>query len=406
LTIHLRAFLVATLAVFGLPFGLIATVATPSFATAQSVGSVVCNDQGSVSFNPPLTPSGTPGKKEKVSISETLSSCQSSDTSVTITNALVKLKTIKLPAEVASENDGPEGEEVVGACDNVGEELSAVAADAAKTTFVYDNDDRRVRVVYPETEDEFGFLPTPPGLNGEIPLVSQVQGGGFNSWYLDEASSQALQTCEDGSGGPIPSLTVATTPDGFVLGPTVLTSGSLGGPSVPVGTQVSYSVSLSYCNPFTVTGTVTEDPAELTTEILAEIYNVSVSTSIPNACTIPAGSSGNAVGNLTFPTQPYVTQIGGTSGYPVVVSGLSFSLSVVVGTGASAQTGYCPYAGGYGGGTTVNGNFSDATHSIPFGTEQNTHLLTAQYSGDCSFNAPSVVSDSQMITFVPFIFVQ
>jgi hypothetical protein len=403
MTIGLRASLIATLLVFGLPLGLTATLATPSFATAPSVGSVMCNDQGSISFNPPLTPSGTPGKKEKVSISETLSNCQSSNPSVTITNALVKVKTIKLPAEVAGTNGADEGEKVVGACDNIEEELSGLTLPDVRIDLTYDAVNQLFSSRRKETENELAFLPMTPALDDEAPFVSQVSGGGFVSLYISQTSSQALESCISGSGGPISTLTSVPTPGGFVLGPTVLTSGRLGGPSVPVGAQVSYSVSLSDCNPFTATGTVTEDPpAGLSTELLAEIYNLSAGTSIPNACTIPAGALGNAVGTLNFPSQPYVIQISGTSGFPVVIPNLTFSVSVLVGTGPSAQTGYCPYNA-----TNLPGNFLNATNSIAFSTEQNTHLITAQYSGDCNFNGSSTASPIQeVITSVPFIFVQ
>ena len=57
-----------------------ARTATASSATAgkQSIGNVTCDGSGSLSFSPPLTPAGTPGGQEKVTLTERLTGCEGS----------------------------------------------------------------------------------------------------------------------------------------------------------------------------------------------------------------------------------------------------------------------------------------------------------------------------------------
>ncbi len=99
--------------------GTLTATASPAAAGKQPIGNVSCVGGGGLSFSPPLTPAGTRGGHEKITLTETLTQCNGGpDANVPPSPQSVRTKPIKLPATIVG------GTKVVGGCTVLGTQLS------------------------------------------------------------------------------------------------------------------------------------------------------------------------------------------------------------------------------------------------------------------------------------------
>jgi hypothetical protein len=326
--------LVALVAVSG---GL-AAVASPVGATSQPIGNVTCQVGGSLSFNPPLTPSGTQGGHEKATLTETLSRCVGPLDTMVPSSPKFGVKTAPFKHFVLFGHFNQ--------CSGLGSELSQ---SSVKQTIKWGPP----------------FQPTKVALQVSLEIVNAGtfmhelghnlglhHGGAVNGALgLTAASAQALQNCSNGIGGPIASVIFDPNISSMTAGTTVLTTGSLGGSNVAVGDLLtSPVVGGPSCTSGNAQAAVQFNPAVLGTAAL-QLTALTFSN-----CSIDMVGVGPLPATVVANDLPSPMSVGDGAGDPATLGLVSLTISVNGGTSS------CSYASP----AALTGGFTNATNSLMF----------------------------------------
>ena len=333
--------LLAVVAFFFLPTGVLVAVGSPAFAGAQPVGNVSCSVSGSMSFKPPLTSTGTPGSHEKVTFNQTLTGCVGSPGTTVPSSASMKIKPAKVPAALVG------GQKVVGGCDTIQNFPSPVPLtvkwgkpfEILKTSLSIQLLTEQAGTVMHEVGHNFGL-----NHGGNGPLNVGV--------VFASNSAMALQNCLAGSSAPISVISIDSTKSLATLGPTVLTTGSAGGPNAAISDLLTSGVAGGpNCTSGTAQATVQKNPAAPGTATL-ELTALSFS-----GCTINMGLVvGTLAATVVANNLPYSMLMGDGAGDPAAMGIVSLTISVMGGSST------CSYASP----VALTGSYSNATDSLTF----------------------------------------
>jgi len=336
--------------------GTLTATASPAAAGKQPIGNVSCVGGGSLSFSPPLTPAGTRGGHEKITLTETLTQCNGGpDANVPPSPQSVRTKPIKLPATIVG------GTKVVGGCTVLGTQLSQASVKQTITWGKgYQNEELAFTSRLAEEEGIYYFF------NHEDGKHTLDTGLGLAS-----ASSQALQNCINGLGGPLDSVAFDPTISLVTEGTTVLTSGSVGGTNVAVGDLLSSSVvGGPNCTSASAQAAVHVNPAAPGTATL-QLTSLTFSN-----CTIDMGPGvGTLPATVVVDNLPYSMSIGDGSGDPATLGGVSLTISM---DGGSSSCGYASPA-------SLTGSYDNGGASITFSGS----LALSGGTGPLAANCPS-----------------
>jgi hypothetical protein len=314
--------------------------ATAADATTrrQPIGNVTCDAGGGLSFSPPLTPTGSRGRHEKVTLTEVLTSCSGSPgTAVPSSPVLVRTRRIALPSTMVGAAN------VVGDCHSLASQLSQVVVkQTVKWGAPFQNEHFQLASRLMENAGIFYFFMHEQG--------THTLDGGFG---IGSAPSQSLQSCIDGSGGPIDSVTFDPVLSTVTEGTDVLTVGSVTGSNVAVADSITAGVvGGPSCASADAQATVQLNPAVPGTASL-QLTNLDFS-----GCTIDMGPGvGTLPATVAVNNLPYPTSIGDGAGDPVSLGAVSLTMSVNGGTST------CTYASA----GPLAGSFDNGTSSIAFG---------------------------------------
>jgi Phage tail baseplate hub (GPD) len=316
--------------------GLVAATASPATAAKLPVSNVTCDESGGLTFSPPLTPVGTPGRHEKIAFTETLTGCRGGPgTNVPSSPQLVKTKPIKLPATMVGSKT------VVGDCQLLGPQLSQTSS---KQTIDWSTQFRKTAFDFVsrlmEEEGIYYFFKHDDGKHTLVTLG------------LTSASSRALGNCIAGSGGPLISVAFDRTISSVIDGGTVLTTGGVGGTQVAVGDLLSSNVvGGPNCTSANSEARVESNPAVHGTAIL-ELTSITFTN-----CTIDMGPGvGTLPAAVLVNGLPWSMSIVDGSGDPASLSIVSLTISV---NGGAASCSYAAPA-------SPVGTYDDGTSSINF----------------------------------------
>ena len=361
--IRISAVLVAVV----LFIGTLTATASPATAAAQPIGNVTCDGGGTLSFSPPLTPTGTRGGHEKMTLTETLTRCSGSPgANVPSSPQSVKTKPVELPATIVG------GTKVVGACQVLMTQLSQASV---KQTVKWGKPFRNQKFASTSSlmQEEgiyyfFGHEHGKHTLNLGLGLAS--------------ASSQALQNCIGGTGGPLGSVVFDPTISQVTEGAAVLTTGSAGGTNVAVGDLLSSGVAGGpNCTSASAKAAVHSNPAVPGTAILQL-----TSLTFDN-CTIDMGPGvGTLLATVVVNNLPYSMSMGDGSGDPVTMSVVSLNISV---NGGSTSCAYASPA-------SLTGRYDNGAASIDFTGS----LALTGGTGPLAANCPSSPLNVPILTSV------
>jgi hypothetical protein len=351
-----RIFLFAVLVAVVLFIGTLTATASPATVGKQPIGNVTCDGSGGLSFSPPLTPTGTRGGHEKITLTETLTGCNGSPgTNVPSSPQSVKTKPIKLPATIVG------GKEVVGDCQMLGTQLSQVSG---KQTIKWDKPFQKQEFALTSRllEEEGIFYYFNHGDSGHKLIVALG---------LASAASEALQNCINGTGGPLVSVAFDPTISSMIEGTTVLTTGSVGGTNVAVGDLLSSGVvGGPNCSSASTQAAVHFNPAVPGTATL-QLTSLTFSN-----CTIDMGPGiGPVPGTVVVNDLPLSMSIGDGSGDPATLGVVSLTVSV---SGGSSSCAYASPA-------SLTGSYDNGTASITFSGS----LAFSGGTGPLKANCPS-----------------
>jgi hypothetical protein len=333
--------LLAVVAALVLPAGGLVTAVSPAFAGAMPIGNVTCNAGGSLSFSPPLTPTGTRGGHEKVMLTEVLDGCVGSPgTNLPSSPQFVKTKPIKLPAAVVG------GKKVVGDCQTI---VSQFSQAAIKQTIRWGHPFLQTKVVGGGEEiftDKFGRI--------KVRFKwDRSDGGPVNvALALSQTSSQALTNCINGTGASLTNVAFDPTISSMTGGTAVLTTGSLGGANVNVGDTLSASVTGGpQCASGSAQTAVVSNPARPGVALL-QLTSMSFSN-----CTLTLLVDGVQSASVVVDSLPYPLSIGDGVGDPATMGIMSLTFVFPGGNGS------CTYASA----AASTGGYSNASDSLTFG---------------------------------------
>lgn len=317
--------------------GVRTAAASPAPSAAQPIRHLTCDASGRVSFNPPLTPVGLRGRHEKIALTERLTGCKGSPgTHVPSSPQSVSTKPITLPAAIVG------GRKVVGDCKVLGSQLSHVSM---KQTIKWGNQFQAQGFAFTshllEEEGIYYFFQHSSGkhtLNVAL---------GFAS-----TSTRALQSCIDGSGGPLARLVFDPTISSVTEGTTILTTGKVGGTNVAVGDQLSMgSTGGPACTSASAHAAVHFNPAVTGTATLQ------LTSLVFSSCTIDMGPGiGSLPATVVVNSLPYSMSIGDGPGDPATLGAVSLTISV---NGGSSS---CVYASP----SSPTGAYDNSAASITF----------------------------------------
>jgi len=304
----------------------------------------------------PLTPAGTHGGHEKITLTETLTRCIGSPgTNVPSSPQSVKTKPVKLPATMVG------GKKVVGDCQVLGTQLSqASVKQTIKWGQPFKNQKFASTSRLMEEQGIFYFFNHEGGkhtLNGGLGLAS--------------ASSQALQNCIGGTGGSLGRVAFDPTISLVTEGTTVLTTGSVAGTNVAVGDLLSSGVvGGPNCTSASAQAAVHFNPAVPGTATL-QLTSLTFSN-----CTIDMGPGvGTLPATAVVNNLPYSMSIGDGSGDPATLGVVSLTISV---NGGSSSCAYASPA-------SLTGSYDNGTASITFSGS----LALSGGTGPLAANCPS-----------------
>jgi len=353
----------ALLVVVVLFVGTLTVTASPAAAAKQPIGNVTCDAGGGLSFSPPLTPDGTSGRHEKITLTETLTQCNGSPgTNLPSSPQSVKTKPIKLPPMTVG------GTKVVGDCQVLGTQLQQAST---KQTIKWSKQYRETGFTFvSRLMEEEGIYYFFSHSQGKHPLVVSLG--------LASASSQALQACINGTGGPIDSVAFDPTISEMTEGTTVLTMGNVGGRNVTVGDLLTTAVvGGPNCTSASAQAAVHFNPAMPGTATL-QLTSLTFS-----GCTIDMGPAvGTVPGTVAVNNLPYPMSVGDGSGDPVTLGIVSLTISVQGGSSS------CSYASS----ASLTGTYDNGTASIAFSAS------SLAFSGGTGPLAPSCPSSQPNIS--------
>lgn len=343
-----------------------ATAGSPTTAGKQPIGNMTCDEGGGLSFSPPLTPAGTCGGHEKITLTETLTRCSGNPgTNVPPSPQSVKTKPIKLPATIVG------GKKIVGECQVLGTQLSQASGT------------QTIKWGKPFQKQGFSLTSGLLEEEGIYYFFEHDQSGHklIDSSGLASASSQALQNCIHGTGGPLASVAFDPTISSMTEGTTVLTTGSVGGTNVAVGDLLSSGVvGGPNCTSASAQATVQFNPAVSGTATL-QLTSLTF-----NNCTIDMGPGvGTLAAAVAVNNLPYSMSIGDGSGDPATLGVVSLTISVNGGTSS------CPYVSP----ASLTGSYGNGTAAITFSGS----LALTGGTGPLAANCPS--SPLNVPTFTP-----
>ena len=316
-----------------------ARTATASSASAgsRSIGNVTCDGSGSLSFSPPLTPVGTPGGQEKVTLTERLTGCEGSHgTKVPSSPHSLTTKPITLPATI-----GP-GKKVVGDCQMLETQLSRAAIE------------QTIEWGKPFKEQRFGLTASLLQEEGIYYFFQHASGKHTLNvgLGLTSTSSRALQDCLKGMSGRLGRLTFDPKISSMTEGVTVLTSGSVRGPNVAIGDVLSSGVSGGPdCASASATAAVHFNPSMPGTATL-QLTSLTFS-----GCTIDMGPAvGTLPATVAVASLPSPMSIADGGGEAATVGEMSVTVSVLGGSSS------CTFASS----SSLLGSYDNGTDSIAF----------------------------------------
>jgi Phage tail baseplate hub (GPD) len=337
--------------------GALTAGASPATAAKLPISNLTCDAGGTLSFSPRLTPAGTPGSHEKIKFTETLTGCGGDPgTNLPSSPQSVKTKPIKLPATVVG------GEKLVGDCQVLGTQLSQ--ASSVKQTINWSKQFQKTGFNFVsrlmEEEGIYYFFEHDNGKHALITLG------------LASESSQALENCINGIGGPIASVSFDRTISSITEEGTVLTPGGVGGTKVAVGDLLSSGVvGGPNCTSANAQSEVESNPAVPGTAAL-QLTSLTFSNCTidmgPGVGTLPAAA---VVDNL-----PLLMSIGDGSGDPAGLGIMSLTISV---NGGLASCSYASPA-------ALTGTYDNGTSSVDF---SGSVLAFTSGTGSLAANCPS-----------------
>jgi hypothetical protein len=347
--------------------GTLTATAAPAPAAKQAIGNVTCDVSGGLSFSPALSPAGTRGGHEKITVDETLTGCNGSPgINVPSSPRSVKTKPIELPATIVG------GEQVVGDCPMLGTQLSqASVRQTIKWGTPFQTQKFSLTSSLSEEQGIYYFFE-----HGDGHHTLNVASG------LASAYSQALQNCMNGTGGPLVRVAFDPTISLVTEGTTVLTTQSVEGTNVAVGDLLSSDVSGGpNCTSASAQAAVQFNPAVPGTAAL-QLTSLTF-----NTCTIDMGPAiGTLPATVVVNNLPYSMSIGDGSGDPVTLGVVSLTISV---NGGSSS---CTYASP----AALTGTYGNGTASIAFSGS----LALTGGTGSLADNCPPAPLDAPNFTSV------
>jgi hypothetical protein len=330
--------------------------ASPAASGTQPIGNVTCDASGSLSFSPALTPDGSRGVQEKITLTEKLTGCKGSPgTHVPSSPQSVQTEPFKLPAAIIH------GKRVVGDCEVLGPQLSrASARQTIKWGKQFQQQEFKFASRLMEEEGIYYFFNHTGGKHTLIVALG-----------LGSTASRALQNCVKGTGGRLTRLAVDPTISSVTEGPTVLTTGSVGGASAAVGDLLSSSVvGGPDCTSASAKAAVHFNPARPGTATL-RLTSFSF-----NNCTIDMGPGvGTLPAAIVANNLPYSMSLGDGVGDPATLGPVSLTISVSSGSSS------CTYTSP----GSLTGNYSNGTATVTFSGS----LALSSGTGPLSDNCPS-----------------
>jgi hypothetical protein len=278
----------------------------------------------------------------------------------------VKTKPIKLPATIVG------GKKVVGDCQVLGTQLSQASV---KQTIKWGK---------PFQNQEFALTSSLLQDEGIFYFFKHTDSGHklIVALGLASPSSQALQNCINGTGGPLVSVAFDPTISSMTEGTTVLTTGSVGGTNVAVGDLLSSGVvGGPNCTSASAQAGVHVNPAVPGTATL-QLTSFTFSN-----CTIDMGPGvGTLPSTVVVNNLPYSMSIGDGSGDPATLGVVSLTISV---NGGSSSCAYASPA-------SLAGSYDNGTASITFGGS----LAFSGGTGPLAANCPSSPLNVPKVTSV------
>jgi hypothetical protein len=367
--------LLAVVAFLLLPTGVLVGVGSPAFAGKQPVGNVTCNVGGGVSFKPALTSTGTPGGHEKVTFQQTLTGCVGSPGMNVPSSASMKIAPVKVPAVLVG------GKKVVGDCHTIRNQVSGVSEIFGNDVIV------SFGVQFQKVKTDM-FIQWQAGtLLHELGHNVGLNHGGNGSLNVGAVfasnSAVALQNCINGSGGPISAIAIDPIKSFVTLGPTVLTTGSAGGPNAAISDLFTSGVAGGpNCTSGTAQATVQTNPAVPGTAAL-QLTALSYS-----GCSLDMGGAvGTIPATVVANNLPYPMSIGDGTGDPATLGMVSLTISV---NGGSTS---CTYASP----GALTGGYANATNSITF---SGSALAFTGGTGSLSSSCPTASLSPPLLTSV------
>jgi hypothetical protein len=326
--------------------GIFTASSNSAFAAKQQVGNVTCSVGGSVSFNPPLTPTGTSGRHEIVTLTQTYTGCVEKSLTTNFDPHSVITKHFVLPAHSVTS-----GQKVVGDCPSLPSQLPQVQAKQIihwGSGFATVKQLLQVQLV----REQAGTIMHELGHN-----LSLNHGGGDNPAPIDAdvffapAATTALDSCLTGTGSPISMIDIDATKSFVTLGPTVLTTATVGGPDATPGDLITASVvGGPNCTSGSAQATVLTNPAAPGTATL-QLTSLTFA-----ACTLDMLGVGSLPASVTVNGLPDSVTISDALGDPATSGILSITISVMGGTSS------CSYASP----AALTGGYTNATDSLTF----------------------------------------